>query len=105
MMAGGGALGAFLCFTDRFVYPAYVAAPYLFGMTPIEDQAFAGALMWVFGTFVYLAPAVIITIQLLSPQTRRQPRETGFSPQETADHPARGPADFSVDGSYSLRAM
>jgi putative membrane protein len=87
-MMPGGALGAFLCFSDRVLYPAYAAAPNLFGMTPMGDQVFAGALMWVFGTFVYLAPAVVITIQLLSPQPRHQARETAFSPPETADHPA-----------------
>jgi len=38
------------------VYPAYAAAPNAFGKTPLNDQVFAGALMWVFGTFVYLCP-------------------------------------------------
>ena len=64
-----GVLGAFLCFSDRVVYPAYSAAPNIFRMTPSDDQVFAGALMWVFGTFVYLVPAVIITVKLLSPET------------------------------------
>ena len=33
----------------------------------------AGALMWVFITFVYLLPAVVITMQILSPSGRRDP--------------------------------
>jgi putative membrane protein len=64
----GGALGAFLTFCDRVLYPSYAAAPRLFGISPLEDQVIAGALMWVFGTFVYTVPAVVITFQLLSPQ-------------------------------------
>jgi putative membrane protein len=64
----GGALGAFLTFCDRVLYPSYVAAPQLFGVSPLEDQVIAGALMWVFGTFVYTVPAVVITFHLLSPQ-------------------------------------
>ena len=64
----GGALGAFLIFCDRVVYPSYAAAPRLFGISPLEDQAIAGALMWVFGTFVYTIPAVVITVRLLSRQ-------------------------------------
>ncbi|HEV3037758.1 MAG TPA: cytochrome c oxidase assembly protein [Candidatus Angelobacter sp.] len=64
----GGALGAFLTFCDRILYPSYAAAPRLFGISPLEDQVIAGALMWVFGTFVYTVPAVVITFQLLSPQ-------------------------------------
>jgi hypothetical protein len=38
-------------------------------MTPLNDQVFAGALMWLFGTFVYLLPAVILTVKLLAPRT------------------------------------
>ena len=64
----GGALGAMLTFWDRVLYPSYAAGPQLFGVSPLEDQVIAGALMWVFGTFVYTVPAVVITIQLLSPQ-------------------------------------
>jgi putative membrane protein len=77
----GGALGAFLTFCDRVLYPSYAAAPQLFGVTPLEDQVIAGSLMWVFGTFVYTVPAVIITIRLLSPQAA-PPHEA--SPQQNA---------------------
>jgi putative membrane protein len=63
----GGALGAFLVFCDRILYPSYIEAPSLFGITPLEDQIFAGSLMWVFGLFVLLLPAVFITFHLLSP--------------------------------------
>jgi putative membrane protein len=63
----GGALGAFLVFCDRVLYPAYASAPPLFSASPFEDQVIAGGLMWVLGTVVYLIPAILITIQLLSP--------------------------------------
>jgi cytochrome c oxidase assembly factor CtaG len=62
----GGALGAFLTFCDRVLYPSYAAAPMIFHVSPLEDQVFAGGLMWVFGTFVYMVPAVLLTIRLLS---------------------------------------
>lgn len=81
-----GVLGAFLCFSDRVVYPAYSAAPNIFTMTPVDDQVFAGALMWVFGTFVYLVPAVIITVRLLSPETWGTD-ETRLSAREAARDP------------------
>jgi putative membrane protein len=64
----GGALGAFLAFSDRVLYPSYNEAPSLFGITPLQDQVFAGALMWVFGLFVCMVPAVFITLKLLSPR-------------------------------------
>jgi putative membrane protein len=68
-MLPGSALGAFLAFCDRVLYPAYNAAPGLFQITPLTDQILAGMLMWVFGTFVCLIPAVAITLKLLSPPT------------------------------------
>jgi len=60
-------LSAFLVFCDRVVYGSYAAAPHVPGVSPLGDQEFAGALMWVCITFIYLAPAVVVTIQLLSP--------------------------------------
>jgi cytochrome c oxidase assembly factor CtaG len=64
----GGALGAFLAFCDRVLYPSYNEAPSLFVITPLQDQIFAGALMWVFGLFVCMIPAVFMTLKLLSPR-------------------------------------
>jgi cytochrome c oxidase assembly factor CtaG len=60
------ALSAFLAFCDRVVYPAYLNAPRPFDISPLADQQFAGALMWVCVTFAYLVPAVAITTRLLS---------------------------------------
>ncbi len=62
-------LSASLAFCDRVVYGSYSALPHLAGISPLEDQEFAGALMWVSVTFIYLVPAVVVTIQLLSPST------------------------------------
>ncbi len=62
------AVSAVLALWDRPLYPSYASTVgRLFDIAPLDDQAFAGALMWVFGTFVYLAPAVVITMQILSP--------------------------------------
>jgi putative membrane protein len=59
-------LSAFLTFCDRVVYPCYLAGNEHFGISPLQDQEYAGALMWVCVTFIYLLPAVVITTQLLS---------------------------------------
>jgi len=64
------ALSAFLTFCGRVVYPHYVSEPRLFDISALGDQECAGALMWVWVTFVYLAPAAVITIQMLSPGRR-----------------------------------
>jgi putative membrane protein len=62
------ALSAFLTFCGRVVYPHYLSVDRPFGISPLGDQECAGALMWVWVTFVYLAPAVVVTLQTLSPQ-------------------------------------
>jgi putative membrane protein len=78
----GAAIGAFLTFCDRVLYPSYEAGPAVFHLSPLEDQVFAGALMWVFGTFVYTAPAVILTVQLLSGKTAPYRHERAIEPRE-----------------------
>jgi putative membrane protein len=67
-MFPSGALGAFLVFCDRVLYPSYATSPSLFRVTPLADQIFAGSLMWVLGMVVCIIPAVMITLQLLSPR-------------------------------------
>jgi putative membrane protein len=62
------ALSAFLSFCDRVIYPHYVSPHGLSNMSPLADQTVAGALMWIWVTFAYLAPATMITFQNLSPQ-------------------------------------
>lgn len=69
------ALSAYLAFCDRVVYSSYLAAPRRFEMSALQDQQFAGALMWVFVTFAYLLPAVYMTTKELS-----QPRAEVVSP-------------------------
>jgi putative membrane protein len=64
------ALSAFLTFCNRVVYPHYLSTHRLLDVSPLGDQEFAGALMWVWITFAYLAPATVITIRMLSPHRR-----------------------------------
>jgi len=60
------ALSAFLSFSDQPLYPTYQNAPRLMGFTPVQDQAAAGALMWVPGSIVFLFPIAAVTISYLS---------------------------------------
>jgi putative membrane protein len=62
------ALSAFLAFSDRVVYPAYFSAPRHFGLSALQDQEGAGALMWLSVTIAYVIPAAVITIKVLSPE-------------------------------------
>lgn len=66
-------LSAFLTFCDRVVYPCYLSGNQHCRISPLRDQEYAGALMWVCVTFVYLVPAVAITMQLLSAPSSHDP--------------------------------
>src|SRR6516165_4764962 len=60
------ALSAILVFSDKILYPSYAAGPSLFAFTPQEDQAAAGAIMWVVGSLAFIVPAILIAIECLS---------------------------------------
>jgi cytochrome c oxidase assembly factor CtaG len=62
------ALSAFLAYCERVVYPCHRGAPAAFGLSPLQDQQCAGALMWFWVTVAYLVPAVAVTLRLLSPR-------------------------------------
>ena len=65
------ALSAFLAFCGHVVYRPYLFIPTgLFGLSPLDDQALAGALMWVTVTFAYLIPALMLTARLLSSEPK-----------------------------------
>ena len=58
-------LSGFLVFAERVVYPVYLSGRRPFGISVLDDQELAGALMWTCITIVYLVPAAILTLRLL----------------------------------------
>jgi putative membrane protein len=73
-------LSGFLVFCDRVVYPVFLSSPHSYGLSALEDQECAGALMWTCVTVVYLIAGAIFTARLLSPQ-----RPLQRSPQRSED--------------------
>ena len=59
-------LSAFLCFSGRLIYPSYALVDRPFGLDALKDQIAAGAFMWVFGSLVFLIPAIYVTDRLLA---------------------------------------
>jgi putative membrane protein len=64
-------LSGFLVFSDRVAYPVLLSTARLLGMSTLEDQQCAGALMWTCVTIAYLVPAAILTTRLLSARSFR----------------------------------
>ena len=68
------ALSAFLTFCGHVVYRPYLSGHAdRFGLSPLDDQQLAGALMWVVVTFAYLIPALILTSRLVSERSSPPP--------------------------------
>lgn len=68
------ALSAFLTFCGRVVYPSYLFASRPFGISALQDQEWAGVLMWVCVTFIYMVPALTLTVRMLSPTVSGDPQ-------------------------------
>jgi putative membrane protein len=90
-------LSAFLVFGNRLAYPYYLSSAQLFSMSPLQDQECAGALMWVWVTFAYLIPAVVITLQILSPSnTNTHAHEHEQRPVQSAPEAAAAPLRYGA---------
>lgn len=61
-------LSATLAFSGRVLYPSYATAERIFRITPLQDQVFAGAEMWVLNSLVFLVPVVAVIVEMLSPR-------------------------------------
>ena len=59
---------AAFCFWEKVIYPTYETAPRILGITALDDQAIAGAIMWVPGSILFLIPVAMIIRQQLSPK-------------------------------------
>lgn len=76
------ALSGFFTFYGRVLYPTYASAPRISSLSAIEDQTFAGTIMWVPGSMAFLLPAAVIAIKCLSgsqlvnrrPTIKKQPQ-------------------------------
>ena len=65
------ALSAFLIFSERVLYPTYATVPRLWGISVLDDQAAAGAIMWVPGSVIFLVPVALLSIRLLDASRTR----------------------------------
>ena len=65
-------LSATLAFSGKVLYASYAEAPRVTGLSPLNDQIAAGAEMWVLNSIVFLIPAVVLTMRLLTPKTLRE---------------------------------
>ena len=58
------AVGMTIAFTSEVLYSYYASVPRIWGLTVMQDQKFAGALMWVPGTMMFILAALIVLASL-----------------------------------------
>lgn len=61
-------LSGLLVFSDRVAYHMYLCTPRNGGLSPLEDQQFAAALMWTCVTVVFVVAGTVLSTQMLSPR-------------------------------------
>lgn len=61
----GAALGAILVFATSPAYPAHGSGPRMWGLTSLQDQQLAGAVMWVPTGFIYTVVMAILFLRWL----------------------------------------
>ena len=77
-------LSGFLVFCDRVVYPVFLSSPQSFGLTALEDQQCAGALMWTCVTVVYLIAGTLFAVRLFSPHQSEERSVLQFESERSA---------------------
>ena len=55
-----GVLGAAFAFARQPIYATYASAPRLWGLSPMDDQALAGGIMWIPGWAIYFVALSIV---------------------------------------------
>ncbi|MBI4571721.1 MAG: cytochrome c oxidase assembly protein [candidate division NC10 bacterium] len=64
------ALGFVIAVMDRVLYPSYAATPRLWSLSPLDDQAFGGAIMSE-GGMMFLIPLLVLISRWLNDEERR----------------------------------
>lgn len=76
MALQSGLLGALLTFAPAPWYAAYASTTRIWGLTPLEDQQLAGAIMWIPGGTVYtLAASALFLVRLAGIEGMARRRE------------------------------
>ncbi|MCB0034479.1 MAG: cytochrome c oxidase assembly protein, partial [Anaerolineales bacterium] len=75
----GGLLAVLLTFAPRPWYPIHATTAALWGLTPLEDQQLAGALMWVPSSLIYVVAAVYLLSSWFKQLEQRDHRRSRYA--------------------------
>jgi cytochrome c oxidase assembly factor CtaG len=75
-------LSAVLAFCGRPVYRYYLDHANPFQVSPLDDQVLGAVIMWVFGSLVFLAPAMLIALELAGSGAEKLSGEILYAPPD-----------------------
>ncbi len=67
-------LGVTISLAESPIYPHYMNVPRLYNISIMDDQMIAGLIMWIPGTMMYVATALILVARLFTNADRRPDR-------------------------------
>jgi putative membrane protein len=73
MLIVGGFLGALIGLSPSLIYPVSTREAAAWGLTPLEDQQLAGAIMWVPAGAAYLVAGLALAACAIAPRSSRGP--------------------------------
>jgi len=94
-------LSAIFCFAERVIYTPYAQAPRVLELSPLDDQALAGAIMWVPGSIAFLLPVAVLVPRLLSRRGVR-PSEAAASGATAVASPMAGGVTQAARAPFDL---
>jgi len=56
-------VAVFITYSGNLLYPAYAAAPRIWGISPLDDQLIGGLIMWIPGGLIFFAVISVIFFQ------------------------------------------
>lgn len=63
-------LAGLIGLANRVLYPYYRAAPRLWGLSPLDDQAWGGGIMWVTGSAIYTTAILLLVAKAFDHEDR-----------------------------------
>ncbi|HVA25492.1 MAG TPA: cytochrome c oxidase assembly protein [Chloroflexota bacterium] len=85
-------VGSILALSHAEIYTWYLRAPRLVPWTPVQDQSVAGLVMWIGGSFFYLAAATVVFFRWAANEIEPDDADVGSASSTSAasHHPASG---------------
>jgi cytochrome c oxidase assembly factor CtaG len=85
--------GVSIATATEIIYPHYATVPHIWGFTALEDQAWGGAIMWIWSSEMMIQAAVIMLgVSFYQEKRRKLARERHQQAHHPAHHPAAGAA-------------